>query len=816
MQIEAELYINDTLVDLSQRNPFPLSYQIADVTKPGERKGNVSKTITLPGTQINEQLFSSIFILSTSSDGANSSGAFLNFDPTVKAKARYYEGGLLVFDGVCQLLECRVENGLREFDITLFSEVVGYFNALQKIKLSALPWSRYTHRLTYERVAQSWEGDIEIDGVITSNAIGGSWNGIGYLYGLIDYGFTRTAENTFNIEELVPQVFVYDILKMAFEAIGVSWESDFLDSNFLKQHLLAWEGGNIPNVPTALASNSSVTTNQKNTISSGSVFLNSFSMFAYTLQQNQGTALEDRYYFNVSAPSQTVFESYNANILTDPGTQVSTDYPFLIQIQEAGIYSVSYSGDVASRASIVQVAYNGNLEEINSYADGTLAWSLSIIVKINNVTVVDQLLFTEVYDMTGAPGSLQVISTVDFSQDFTLESNDTVQVEFKLRDGACSGSFDYPAGPQYDQNSMNFQRRIDIFVQAGLEPRLDVLRTPANFILDQPVNLQYFLPDMDCGTFFKGIVNAFNLYVDEVTGEDSLLKIEPLNQFYKGTNAAKDWSHKLDTEKVIKVVPTSARASKNYILKFIEAKDELSDRYLQATGKNYGQKTLPSNVDFAMDDSVIELPFAIFPLGEIPTTDLIVPRVFKVKDTQTEPIKTGSSIVQAGYGPGIDNQPVALWRLIHGTNSETLEKYPYVGHIDRPVNGTADFSFNVPDFVFYTIPSGGYTTNNLYLRHERFLKELVDKFGKFLIAYFKLNNIDINTRDFSVLIDVDGVIYRLQIISDYDRAKNDTTLCELIRLIEGESLVGQTVTPPNEDQEVSVDEVAEDEIIIKR
>ena len=104
----------------------------------------------------------------------------------------------------------------------------------------------------------------------------------------------------------------------------------------------------------------------------------------------------------------------------------------------------------------------------------------------------------------------------------------------------------------------------------------------------------------------------------------------------------------------------------------------------------------------------------------------------------------------------------------------------------------------------------------MYLRHERFLKELVDKFGKFLIAYFKLNNIDINTRDFSELIDVNGVIYRLHIISDYDRAKNDTTLCELIRLIEGESLVGQMVTPPNEDQEVSVNEVAEEEIIIKR
>ena len=46
----------------------------------------------------------------------------------------------------------------------------------------------------------------------------------------------------------------------------------------------------------------------------------------------------------------------------------------------------------------------------------------------------------------------------------------------------------------------------------------------------------------------------------------------------------------------------------------------------------------------------------------------------------------------------------------------------------------------------------------------------------------------INMLNFKDLINIDGVVYRLQKVSDFDSGKDNTTLVELIRIIEGENI----------------------------
>ena len=59
-----ELYINNFRVDINERLPFPLTYSISDVKDLTARKGNNSKTITLPGTKGNLFLMYNAFSLS--------------------------------------------------------------------------------------------------------------------------------------------------------------------------------------------------------------------------------------------------------------------------------------------------------------------------------------------------------------------------------------------------------------------------------------------------------------------------------------------------------------------------------------------------------------------------------------------------------------------------------------------------------------------------------------------------------------------------------------------------------------------------------
>ena len=55
---------------------------------------------------------------------------------------------------------------------------------------------------------------------------------------------------------------------------------------------------------------------------------------------------------------------------------------------------------------------------------------------------------------------------------------------------------------------------------------------------------------------------------------------------------------------------------------------------------------------------------------------------------------------------------------------------------------------------------------------------------------------DINSLDFRNLINIDGVVYRLLKVSDYQSGKNVSTNVELIRIIEGEGIQTTIVTPP--------------------
>ena len=80
--------------------------------------------------------------------------------------------------------------------------------------------------------------------------------------------------------------------------------------------------------------------------------------------------------------------------------------------------------------------------------------------------------------------------------------------------------------------------------------------------------------------------------------------------------------------------------------------------------------------------------------------------------------------------------------------------------------------------------------------HERFIKELVSRFGKQLTCSAMLAPEHINSLDFRNLINIDGVVYRLQKVSDYDSGKNTSTQIELIRIIQGEGIQTTSVVPP--------------------
>ena len=769
-----ELYINDRRVDLDRTVPFPLTYQIADIKDLSTRKGSSSKTIKLPGSQTNSEIMSTVFSLTTT-DVAGSS-VIANFDPSQKATARYYQNGVLQFEGICKLNDCIKRNGVWSFNIVLFAEQIDVVGLLKNYKLKELGWSEYNHDFTQANQVNSWSGVIQKNGSNYNGFTGSLWNGEGYYYGLIDYGFDRASPNHFEVDQIPLQVFVKTIVDKMFAKIDVEVESDFFDSQQFKKLLLAYEGGVYPSISEANAIETSIETDQINP--DGGFILNQ----SVGMYQNGSTGiwspLTGNFFSDYTSDSGTV---------VDPSGQIQSNEPFKFVASAEGDYNLNYKGSHDINIDF-SISNSSGSPLLNVYLK---SWAR---IKKNGIIYQNGLIWeNNLVDITTLSNSFT--ANFDFLFDLNLQVSDVIEVEIYFQSFSVEVNDTGATSIQYDYDVTSVGCELDINYE------VQQIQPGSN------INIKQFLPDMDCFTFFKGLVTMFNLYTKPTPETPNKLKIDPLNSFYNGSNNAVDWSSLLDPSEDITITPTVNFASKEYSFEFANDKDYFNERYIEDVTKQYGSKVVVSGSQFSKGETKLKLPFSNKILGEIPDTNLIVPRNFQVK-TDTDGVseivqKRGKPFIVQVKAGAVGTLQSGDWNHVSESLTTTARtEYPYVGHLDDIDSPSFDLQFEIPSFVYYNVPTGiNYTTNNLYGFHEKFIKELVDRNGKMLSASFRLNEDIINRLDFGDLVNVDGVVYRLQKVSEYNSSDDNSTKSELIRLIEGEGIQTYTIEVPFDEYE---------------
>ena len=758
-----ELYINNILVDLDERLPFPLTYSISDVKDLSARKGNNSKTITLPGTKKNVYLMHQVFMVSATDPVVDSQSAFLNFDPSVKAPARYYENSLLMFNGICQLTECVSINGAWRFNVILVSETIDYIGLLSKIRINELGWDDYSHTLIKANQEDSWAGTIQVNGAPTSNKAGANWDGLGYYYGLIDYGYTRATVDSFAVEQIPPQVFCYDILSRAFDYIGITWQSDFLDSQVFKRLLMAFPGGTLPTVTAAVSLQYSASTTESNKSSGFIINTDVLADGGWTLVFGGDRRLQ--------LQNTVATDPYTSTVTSDPTSQIENAATYMRFLSATeGIMRVNYVGDHDLTLDFTITGAN--------LVDTSIKFKLILQIYKNGFVVSQDPVYQGLFD--NGTGDYSASIFFDYSRDIYCNVND--ELKFLLIWTVFDSSVEADDIPD------TFALTTTI---ASNTAELNIIKPEQALQPGDTVFLESFLPDMDCATFFKGIITAFNLYSKPLDTDATILEIEPMDDFYNDSNNALNWSYLVDYTKEVKVTPTINFASNNYNFLFEPDDDYYNNNYFDDVRKQYGSFRLESQNQFSKDRTDFKLPFSQkllvnIPIDEASYTDIVVPRAFQVK-TETD----GSSAVTIKKGKPflvqLGPMTTANWNYIDENGASTSESvYPYVGHLDSLSSPTFDFNFGVPDYIYYQ--SLTYTTNNLFHYHERFMKEIISRFGKQMDCYIKLDNSTINLLNFKQLINIDGVIFRLQKVANYDSGKDQTTLVELIRIIEGDNI----------------------------
>lgn len=306
--------------------------------------------------------------------------------------------------------------------------------------------------------------------------------------------------------------------------------------------------------------------------------------------------------------------------------------------------------------------------------------------------------------------------------------------------------------------------------------------------------------------FFASIVKMFNLYVAEssekskhliikpyidfYTSSPSMLKVDDLDSLlldastdilvaYYGTDVI-DWTYKVDRNKPLRLKPMSELNGRYFEFKYKQDSDYLNEQYAKKYSQGYGDFIEDTGFEFAKDKQTAEIIFSATPLEGYVGADKVVSTIFKLNNNVEESTEHNIRILQVKKIAG-----VASYAIKNGaTTLTTLTSYGYAGHLDDPNFPTADILWGSPKELNYSL-NYTYPSANLFNAYwSDYVYEITDFDSKMLTCFVKLDDDDIYTLDFSKLIMIDGNLWRLNKVINYNPLASDTTQCELLKIID--------------------------------
>lgn len=732
-----ELTANGIVLDLKEGVSFPFNYSIADMKEPQKRKRNYSRTVVLPGTQNNMDFFFSAYSLSLSTVNGTSSVGF-NFDPTIRIPATYKSSvGVITFIGLLQLNQVEIDKDDYTFECTLFSNFIEIYLVLGDLKVAELGWSEYNHDLTIDVVMDSWETSVVLNGSDTSNFSGGNPLGFGYHYGLVDYGYQRVAPKTFRISDLVPMVYKREVLLKCLSIAGITVSSDLIDSILFRKLLLGFGGGEKQVI------SPQETTNRRTAFFGD--YAVSFERTATPFQANDGN------YYASFSPGRlfSLIDQDTGFVLGSLVSDIYQQYDITtgqITIERTGLYNIS-------AISILDITVDA----------GTMT---PVQGKIEYIAVLNRNGSQIAESSVVSDGD----ATLTFNRNFDLQLNSGDVITFSIK---VAGIIKYQLSGGSDTLS---PLQIDIVNNSSMV--IDLTSQQATLNDGDTVELSRFIPEMKASDFVAGVFTEFNLYASDPDIFD-VVTIEPLTDFYSTTNQFDDWTDLVDHSKPKVVIPSSSIDGKFYKFKWAEDNDYDNKRYRERLGIGYGDFTYEVESTWQKGDRVYQLPFAqTVPTDEL--TPLVIPRIISLDGTTNakKPFK-GKPRVYIWNG-----MKTGGWRLtsVNGVTFEDLTSYPSVHHLDNWESPTFDLNWGLPQELQYT--TSFITNANLFNNYHRtFIKEITGRDSKIVQLYVRLNSQMINKLDFGRLKMINGVLFRLNEIKDFDDNISESTFVELVRVV---------------------------------
>jgi hypothetical protein len=674
----------------------------------------------------------------------------IQFTPNKRYDCELYKNDLRIFKGKFKLNEVKILEGNYSFDCNLISDAVDIFAKLKDKKLNELDWSEYDHLLTRDNVIKSWSEGIKLNGVdnrnFGSDSRGYQPKSYGYIYPIVDYGYVKPKNNSplnFKVNQLYPFIYVKEAVKKCLDFalegtnIEVDYTTTFFNNENMKKLIYGFGGGEQNKLNSTQVSQSQVLINNA---TNNSVYQSK--NIGYYFFADQFNVL-DQFSFT---------PTYDANILNQNTGRIKMNIP--------GKYKLSFSTESVYYTSAI--GYNpitfDTFNEVIVYVDGLQVYRYK---------------WKQLVD---------VITTISFNTNIDVKAGQEVYLELVFAGGCSSG------------NSTGYQS----FALSFNNTDINLIADNSIALTDNsPVSLSSSLPDIKCSDFLKGILNLFYAYMsdpiyDPVTNK-SLLTINSFINFYDSQENYDNWTDLVDESKDITIQSNSLVQGNVYQYMFSEEKDYLNTQYRDLIGINYGERQLEINT-WLNGVVKFELPFNTYVPYKIENSQLIYPLVIEqTTDSNNVPVtKPYKGKGMLTFYNGLRSGVVNIYDVEDAGGTFTIKyDFPMIHHLrfkDHPTNFYSfeplfDLHFAPRSTTFDDIYAVPENSNTFEIYHRKFVNEITSIDSKLVTLYLKLNYKDINELDFAKLKMIDGVLYRLNTIKDFDSDAYGTTEVELIKYL---------------------------------
>jgi hypothetical protein len=221
----------NTVLDIFQDESFEVTYSINTIKDISQSNGSYTKTISLPDTPKNRQVFGYATNLSTNLE-FNSTTAFTpvanRYNPNKKLRCNVLEDGINVLEGYIQLTKYLINEYDKSIEAVIYADNTSFYINMGDKLLTDLDFSEYNFKFGLTAITQSWSNDLF------------SYNR-GVYFPLIDYGyawtlndlsgFSATGSYGLSFKHFKPATYIKTIFDKVFQSNGYNYQSKFLGTN---------------------------------------------------------------------------------------------------------------------------------------------------------------------------------------------------------------------------------------------------------------------------------------------------------------------------------------------------------------------------------------------------------------------------------------------------------------------------------------------------------------------------------------------------------------------------------------------------------